>query len=82
MTDSVYYMLYCFLGGLDYFIGPIVGAFLLTIGFELLRTIQTYQEGIYALLMVILMLWLPNGLLSLRFRKDTEPQKKSSLSEG
>lgn len=82
VTDSIYFMLYCFLGGLDYFIGPIVGAFLLTIGFELLRAIQTYQEGIYALLMVMLMLWLPNGLLSLRFRKGTQPQKKSSLSEG
>ena len=77
VTDSVYFMLYCFLGGLDYFVGPIVGAFLLTIGFEALRAIQTYQEGIYALLMVLLMLWLPNGLLSLKIPKRKDSQRKN-----
>lgn len=77
VTDSVYFMLYCFFGGLDYLIGPIVGAFLLTFGFEVLRVIQRYQEGIFALLMIVLMLWLPNGLLSLKFRKMTEALKKS-----
>ena len=29
-------MLYCFLGGLDFVLGPMVGAFLLVIAFELL----------------------------------------------
>lgn len=77
VTDSIYFMLYCFLGGLDYFVGPIVGAFLLTIGFEALRFIQKYQEGIYALLMIVLMLWLPNGLLSLKFRKRSEALEES-----
>jgi branched-chain amino acid transport system permease protein len=62
-------MLYCFLGGLDYLFGPIVGAFLLTISFELLHGIQKYQALIYAVIMISFMLWLPNGILSLRFRK-------------
>jgi branched-chain amino acid transport system permease protein len=65
VTDSINYMLYCFLGGLDYIVGPILGAFLLTISFESLRFIQKYQEGIYACLMIGFMLFLPNGLLSL-----------------
>jgi branched-chain amino acid transport system permease protein len=69
VTDSMYFMLYCFLGGLDYLLGPVVGAFLLTGSFEALRVVQKYQEGIYACLMIALMLWLPNGILSLRFRK-------------
>ena len=70
VIDSVYYMLYCFLGGLEYVLGPIVGTFLLTTSFELLRSIQQYQELIYALIMIAIMLWLPNGILSLNFRKN------------
>jgi branched-chain amino acid transport system permease protein len=69
VIDSIYYMLYCFLGGLNYLIGPILGAFLMTFSFEGLRFIQKYQEGIYACLMIIFMLWLPNGLMSLKLKK-------------
>ncbi|HWP48831.1 MAG TPA: branched-chain amino acid ABC transporter permease [Candidatus Limnocylindrales bacterium] len=69
VTDSIYFMLYCFLGGLDYLFGPVVGAFLLLISFELLHSIQTYQTMIYAIIMITFMLWLPNGILSLRFKK-------------
>lgn len=72
VTDSIYYMLYCFLGGLEYFLGPIFGAFFLTISFELLRGIQKYQELIYAIIMIVVMLWFPNGLLSLRFHKSED----------
>jgi branched-chain amino acid transport system permease protein len=73
IIDSIYYMLYCFLGGLDYLLGPIVGAFLLTSSFEGLRVIQKYQEGIYACLMIAFMLWLPNGILSLRAKIKSHP---------
>jgi branched-chain amino acid transport system permease protein len=64
-------MLYCFLGGLNYLMGPILGAFLLTFSFEGLRFIQKYQEGIYAGLMIIFIIWLPNGLMSLKLKKQT-----------
>ncbi len=69
VTDSIYYMLYCFLGGLDYVVGPVVGSFILTVSYELLRPVQKYQEGIYAILMIVLMLWLPNGILSIKLRR-------------
>ncbi len=65
VVDSVNFMLYCFLGGLDYVLGPVVGAFLLVIGFELLQEFQQYQTLMYGALMIALMLWLPNGVLSL-----------------
>jgi branched-chain amino acid transport system permease protein len=68
VNDSIYAMLYCFLGGLDYIAGPMVGAFLLVISFEILQPLQQYQPLIYALLMIAFMLWLPNGILSLRVR--------------
>jgi branched-chain amino acid transport system permease protein len=65
IADSVNFMLYCFLGGLSYIFGPVVGAFLLVISFELLHAVQGYQALIYGLLMIACMLWLPNGLLSI-----------------
>lgn len=66
VPDSIYFMLYCFLGGLAYVFGPVVGTFVLFVSFELLHGLQQYQNLIYAILIIVLMLWLPNGLLSLR----------------
>ena len=65
VTDSVYFMLYCFLGGLDFIFGAVVGAFLLVISFELLHDLQEYQALIYGVVMISFILWLPNGILSL-----------------
>lgn len=67
VADSISFTLYCFLGGLAYVAGPIVGAFLLTIAFQLFHEFQQYQQLVYSLLMIGIMMWLPNGLLSLRF---------------
>jgi branched-chain amino acid transport system permease protein len=66
VSDSINFMLYCFLGGLEFVLGPIVGTFALVIAFELLRSIQEYQALVYGILMIAVMLFLPNGLLSLR----------------
>ena len=70
VTDSVNFMLYCFLGGLDYVMGPVIGAFLLVISFELLAGLQQYQALLYGILMICVILWLPNGILSLKLRRD------------
>ena len=68
VIDSVNFMLYCFLGGLDYVLGPVVGAFALVIGFEMLHELQQYQSLMYGVLMILVILWLPNGILSLKLR--------------
>lgn len=65
VSDSINFMLYCFLGGLDFVLGPIVGAFGLVMAFELLRSIQEYQALLYGVLMIVVMLFLPNGVLSI-----------------
>ena len=71
IADSVNFMLYCFLGGLDFILGPVVGAFLLVIAFEILHAVQDYQALIYGILMIACMLWLPNGILSLAVRRSS-----------
>jgi branched-chain amino acid transport system permease protein len=67
VNDSINFMLYCFLGGLSYVFGPVVGAFLLIISFEVLHSAQQYQTLMYGVLMIVVMLWLPNGILSVKF---------------
>ena len=66
VPDSIFFMLYCFLGGLSYVFGPVAGTFVLFLSFELLAGLREYQTLIYAMIMILAMLWLPNGLLSLR----------------
>lgn len=65
VNDSVNFMLYCFLGGLQSVAGPVVGTFLLVIAFQLLSAIQKFQALLYGIFMIAAMLFLPNGLMSL-----------------
>ncbi|MBB4066064.1 branched-chain amino acid ABC transporter permease [Gellertiella hungarica] len=65
VTDSVNFMLNCFLGGLGYVFGPMLGTLTLYFGWNLLFQTGEFQLLIYSSLMIILMLVLPNGLLSL-----------------
>jgi branched-chain amino acid transport system permease protein len=78
IADSVNFMLYCFLGGLGYILGPVVGAFLLVLAFELLHAVQDYQTLIYGILMIACMLWLPNGILSLAVGRDAKQRTRRS----
>jgi branched-chain amino acid transport system permease protein len=65
VADSVNFMLNCFLGGLGYVFGPMLGTFVLYFGWDLLFKTGDYQLLIYSASMIVLMLVLPNGLLSL-----------------
>lgn len=75
VADSISFALFCFLGGLAFVGGPIMGAFLLTIAFQLFHEFQQYQQLVYALLMIGIMMWLPNGLLSLRLLGSRKPTR-------
>ena len=66
IQESVNYMLYCFMGGLNYVFGPMLGTLTLYVGFDFLYTLGEYQLLVYASALIMLMLFLPNGLLSLR----------------
>lgn len=69
VQDSVNFMLYCFVGGLGYVFGPMLGTLLLYFGWDLLSVAREYQLLIYSGTMIALMLILPNGVLSLLDRK-------------
>jgi branched-chain amino acid transport system permease protein len=65
VTDSVNFMLNCFLGGLGYVVGPVVGTFVLYFGWDFLFRTGAFQLLIYSMVLIALMLVLPNGILSL-----------------
>lgn len=69
VADSVNFMLNCFLGGLGYVFGPMLGTLVLYFGWDLLFEFGKYQMLIYSTLLIIIIRFLPNGLLSLRFGK-------------
>jgi len=69
ITDSINFMLNCFLGGLGYVFGPMLGTLVLYFGWDLLFQTGEFQLLIFSTVLIGLMLALPNGLLSLRFSR-------------
>lgn len=69
VADSVNFMLNCFLGGLGYVFGPMLGTLVLYFGWDLLFEFGKYQMLIYSIILIIIIRFLPNGLLSIRFSK-------------
>ena len=66
VADSVNFMLNCFLGGLGYVFGPMLGTLVLYFGWDLLFELGKYQMLIYSTILILIIRFLPNGLLSLR----------------
>ena len=60
---SIYAMAMVVFGGLGTIRGPILGAAFLTAMPELFRFVQEYRNLIYGGLLVVMMLWQPDGLL-------------------
>jgi branched-chain amino acid transport system permease protein len=69
VVDSVNFMLNCFLGGLGYVFGPMLGTLVLYFGWDLLFELGKYQMLVYSVILIALIRFLPNGLLSLRIGK-------------
>jgi branched-chain amino acid transport system permease protein len=69
VVDSINFMLNCFLGGLGYVFGPMLGTFVLYFGWDVLFRTGEFQLLIFSTVLILLMLLLPNGLLSLRLRR-------------
>ena len=65
VADSINFMLNCFLGGLGYVFGPMLGTLVLYFGWDLLFQTGQYQLLIYSSLLIAFIVILPNGLLSL-----------------
>lgn len=60
---TVYVVAYVMVGGLNSFLGPILGAIVLTILPELFRGIPQYQPFLYAASLLLVIFYLPKGLI-------------------
>ncbi len=66
VKDSIDFMLNCFLGGLGYVFGPMLGTLTLYFGWDLMFELGKYQLLVFSSVLILLILVLPNGLLSIR----------------
>jgi len=62
--DSIYYVLYAFIGGIGYLWGPIVGCFGLRWLWEFLHPVAEFQMVIFAGVVIVVILFLPDGVFS------------------
>ena len=65
-------------GGLGTLSGPVAGAFALTIIVELLRSIEDYRMLLYGAAIVLIVLFLPKGLVTLRRRSPAGAAPRKS----
>lgn len=63
---SIYVQMYALIGGLGYFIaGPIVGAGVMVFLPEFLRIAEEFQPISYAIILILIIIFLPGGILSI-----------------
>jgi branched-chain amino acid transport system permease protein len=73
-------LVYYFVGGQEGFIGPILGVIFLSLLSEPLRPFRYYEKIVYGTMMILVVLFLPGGLIGLReklfyvFGKPKEPE--------
>lgn len=65
LNESTMLLAMAVLGGLGSLWGPAIGALLLTISRELLRSLQSFQLIAYGIMIVVIVVFLPTGLVTL-----------------
>ena len=64
-TQSVLFMTMLLFGGITTLAGPVIGAIVLLLFKEVFQTFSTYQGLIYALFMLLVLFFFPNGIIGL-----------------
>lgn len=65
VIPSIMIQIYAIAGGIGVFLGPIMGSFIISGITEFLKVVKEFQPLIYGPLLIIIMLFLPKGLISL-----------------
>jgi branched-chain amino acid transport system permease protein len=65
VTTSIYVLIYMVFGGAGNFVGPIVGAFILTVLPETFRAMKEYQPIIFGALVICIVFFMPSGIVGL-----------------
>ncbi|MGS1117882.1 branched-chain amino acid ABC transporter permease [Castellaniella sp. UC4442_H9] len=74
---SILMFLMVIIGGPGYLLGPVLGSFIGAFAPEWLRFTQGWYLLLFGLVVVVLMVWLPGGLLSLRQRLASRSEARA-----
>jgi ABC-type branched-subunit amino acid transport system ATPase component/ABC-type branched-subunit amino acid transport system permease subunit len=77
---SITYVTMAILGGSGYFLGPLVGGLTLTVLPELLRDAAEYKEFLNGLVLLLLLIFLPRGLIGLLSDRFAKPQTQAEAA--
>ena len=75
-SQSVSFITMLLFGGSGCLWGPIVGVTAVQTMNELLRYLEQYQMLFYGVLMLLVILFMPNGLINLRFSRKRKAKKE------
>ena len=85
IANSLLFLMMVVVGGSGRFYGPVLGAAIALLLPEYLRFLKDWYLAVFGFAAVIMMIWLPGGLLSLReallLRKAKREAKQKELSE-
>jgi branched-chain amino acid transport system permease protein len=65
VQTSILILLMVILGGSGHIMGPIVGAVIVNVGFEVLRPFGNYQSLVFGFLIVLMAIFMPQGFMGL-----------------
>lgn len=80
-TQSTLFMTMLLFGGLTTTVGPAIGAAVLLLVREIFQGLAAYQGLVYALFILLILFFLPNGVVGLYFNIKNAIKKKRGLSE-
>jgi branched-chain amino acid transport system permease protein len=85
-NTSVYCLLYMVVGGVDSFYGPLIGTALFMLVTELTRSLDLYRPLLYGGILILIVFFMPKGLIGLRqyipeWRKKLSGRSKKKPGE-
>ena len=63
MTTSVLFLTAVLCGGMGTFVGPIIGAVVITVINEAIQVLGSYQMLVYGIFIVVAVIYVPEGLV-------------------
>ena len=82
LEPMVLLVAYTVIGGVGSVWGPIVGTILLTFTSEMLRELRAYETLVYGLVLILTMLFVPDGLVSIPGRLRRALQRRRAARSG
>jgi branched-chain amino acid transport system permease protein len=78
-TESINILAMVILGGVGNLLGVVMGATLLVSGPEVFRDFQRYRLLVFGLMLMVLMVFRPQGLLVFQGRREEEPEASAEV---